>query len=287
MKVPLKVMVIVKASPDSEAGKMPSQELFTAMGMFNAELVNAGVMESGDGLKPSSEGFRVRFSGRDRTVTRGPFAETSELIAGYWVWNVESMEQAIEWVKKCPNPMEDASDIEIRPFFELEDFAEIDTTGAFREQETALRNTISMQKAKLNTYVFFTGRCEEALHYYQTHLGAKLERLVRIKESPEPIPEGMLPKDFDEKVMHAELTVGDVRIFATDCGDPGTSTYGGFSLALNVQTEDDARRVFTALADGGKVTMPLGKTFWSPLYGQVTDRFGIGWMVMLPQQCAG
>lgn len=280
----MKVMVIVKASTDSEAGKMPSEALLNAMGQFNTELVQAGIMESGDGLKPSSEGFRVRFNGKNRTVTRGPFAETSELIAGYWVWNVASMEQAIEWVKKCPNPMEDASDIEIRPFFEMDDFAEIDTTGAVREQETALRNTISMQKAMVNTYVMFTGRCEEALNYYQKHLGAKLERLIRIKESPEPMPEGMFPKAFDDKVMHSELTVGNARIFATDCGDPGTSTYGGFSLALTVQTTDDAHRVFDALADGGKIAMPLGKTFWSPLFGQVSDKFGINWMVMLPEE---
>ena len=282
----MKVMVIVKASTDSEAGKMPSQELLTAMGNFNAELVKAGIMESGDGLKPSSEGYRVRFSGRDRVVTSGPFAETSELIAGYWVWNVQSMEQALEWVKKCPNPMEEDSDIEIRPFFEMEDFTEIDTTGEVRAQESALRDTISMQKARMNTYVFFTGRCEEALGYYQQHLGAKLERLIRIKENPEPMPECMFPKEFDDKVMHSELTIGNVRIFATDCGDPGTSTYGGFSLALNVQTADDAHRVFAALADGGIVKMPLSKTFWSPLYGQVTDKFGIGWMVMLPEENA-
>jgi PhnB protein len=279
----MKVMVIVKASPDSEAGVMPTQELLTAMGKFNEELVKAGIMESGDGLKPSSEGFRVRFSGKKRSVTSGPFAETSELIAGYWVWNVKSMEQALEWVKKCPNPMQEDSDIEIRPFFEMEDFAEIDTTGEVREQETALRNTISMQKTKVITYLFFTGRCEEALVYYQKHLGAKLERLIRIKESPEPMPEGMFPKEFDDKVMHSEFTVGNAHIFATDCGDPGTS-YSGFSLTLTVQTAADAHRVFDALADGGTVRMPLSKTFWSPLYGQVTDKYGIGWMVMLPEQ---
>ena len=282
----MKVMAIVKASPESEAGKMPSQELITAMGNFNADLVSAGIMESGDGLKPSSEGYRVRFSGKDRTITKGPFAETSELIAGYWVWNVDSMEAALEWAKKCPNPMESASDIEIRPFFELDDFAEIDTTGEVREQETALRNTIAMQQARVNTYVMFTGRCEEALNYYQKHLGAKLERLIRINESPEPMPDGMFPKEFDDKVMHSELTLGNVRIFATDCGDPATSTYGGFSLALTVQTADDAHRIFDALADDGQVRMPLSKTFWSPLFGQVTDKFGIGWMVMLPEPAA-
>jgi hypothetical protein len=134
----MRVMVIVKATPDSEAGIMPSQELLTAMGKYNEELVNAGIMVDGDGLKPSSAGVRVHFSGDKRMVTDGPFAETKELIAGYWVWNVDSMEQAIEWVKRCPNPMTGDSDIEIRPFVEPDDFGEA-FTPELREQEERLR----------------------------------------------------------------------------------------------------------------------------------------------------
>ncbi|MBV8656796.1 MAG: YciI family protein [Burkholderiales bacterium] len=130
----MRVMVIVKASSQSEAGKMPSTELLTAMGKFNEELVKAGIMLAGDGLKPSSAGKRVHFSGKERTVIDGPFAETKELIAGYWLWQVKSMEEAIEWVKRCPNPMEEPSDIEIRPFFEPEDFGEA-LTPELREQE--------------------------------------------------------------------------------------------------------------------------------------------------------
>ena len=133
----MRVMVIVKASSQSEAGKMPSTELLTAMGNFNEELVKAGIMLAGDGLKPSSAGKRVHFSGKDRTVIDGPFAETKELIAGYWLWQVKSMEEAIEWVKRCPNPMEEDSDIEIRPFFEPEDFGEA-FTPELREQEARL-----------------------------------------------------------------------------------------------------------------------------------------------------
>ncbi len=124
----MKVMVFVKATPASEAGEMPSKELITQMMAFNEALVKAGIMRDGDGLKPSSAGVRVRFSGRDRTVVDGPFTETKELVAGYWLWEVESMQQAIEWVKRCPNPMPEDSDIEIRPFYQPEELGEAFTS---------------------------------------------------------------------------------------------------------------------------------------------------------------
>ncbi len=126
----MRVMVFVKATDDSEQGVMPPAELLEAMGKYNEELVNAGIMKDGGGLKPSSAGKRVRFEGANRTVIDGPFAETKELVAGYWVWEVKDMNEAVEWVKRCPNPMLETSDIDIRPFFEMEDFAEIMTPEA-------------------------------------------------------------------------------------------------------------------------------------------------------------
>ncbi len=134
----MKVMVIVKATGASEAGEMPSTELLSAMGKYNEELVRAGIMLAGEGLHPSSKGARVRFSGKDRIVTDGPFAETNELIAGFWMWKVKSLAEAVEWVKRCPNPMNEESDIEIRPVFEAEDFGAA-FTPELREQEAALR----------------------------------------------------------------------------------------------------------------------------------------------------
>jgi hypothetical protein len=131
-------MVMVKATADSEAGAMPSEELLTAMGAFNEELVKAGVMLAGEGLHPSAKGKRVRFSGRQRTVIDGPFAETKELVAGFWLWQVKSMEEAIEWVRRCPNPMPTESEIEIRPVFEAEDFG-AELTPELRAQEDRLR----------------------------------------------------------------------------------------------------------------------------------------------------
>ena len=134
----MRFLVIVKATKESEAGQMPSTELLEAMGKYNEELAKAGIMKAGEGLHPSSRGVRVRFSGDKRTVIKGPFAATEELIAGFWVWEVKSLEEAIEWVKRCPNPMESESDIEILRIFEAEDFGEA-LTPELREQEDRLR----------------------------------------------------------------------------------------------------------------------------------------------------
>jgi hypothetical protein len=143
----MRVMVMVKATAESEAGTMPSTELLAAMGAFNEELVKAGVMQAGEGLQPSSRGKRVRFSGTSRTVIDGPFAETKELVAGFWMWKVKSMEEAVEWVRRCPNPMESESEIEIRQVFEAEDFGD-DFTPELRAQEERLRDEIEQQANK-------------------------------------------------------------------------------------------------------------------------------------------
>lgn len=141
----MKVMVIVKASKASEAGEMPSEQLLKEMGNFNEELSKAGIMLAGEGLHPTSKGFRVRFKGKDRTVMNGPFAETNELIAGYWIWKVKSMEEAIDWVKRCPNPHNDDSEIEIRQIFEADDFGDA-MTPELRAQEDRIRAEASKRQ---------------------------------------------------------------------------------------------------------------------------------------------
>ena len=140
----MRVMVIVKATEDSEAGVMPSEQLLSDMMKFNEELVNAGIMLAGEGLHPTSKAKRIRFSGAKRTVIDGPFPETKELIAGYWIWKVKSIEEAVEWVKKCPNPMNVDSDIDIRPIFEAEDFGS-ELTPELKAQEEQLRSKIEEQ----------------------------------------------------------------------------------------------------------------------------------------------
>lgn len=142
----MRFMILVKATADSEAGVMPSEEMFAEMGRFNEELVKAGVMLAGEGLHPSSRGARVRFSGKDRKVIDGPFAETKELVAGYWIWQCKSMEEAIAWVKRCPNPMPGESEIEIRRIYEAEDFGDA-LTPELREQEERLRAQVEGRKS--------------------------------------------------------------------------------------------------------------------------------------------
>jgi len=141
----MRFMVMVKATKDSEAGVLPDEKLLAAMGKFNEELAKAGVMLAGEGLQASSKGARVRFSGTKRTVIDGPFAETNELVAGFWMWKVNSKEEAIEWVKRCPNPMPTDSEIEIRQVYEAEDFG-AEFTPELREQEERVRATVKASK---------------------------------------------------------------------------------------------------------------------------------------------
>ncbi|TWU58887.1 hypothetical protein Poly51_16670 [Rubripirellula tenax] len=277
----MRVMVIVKATKGSEAGVLPSERLLAEMGLFNEQLVNAGVMKAGEGLKPSSEAKRIRFHGSDRAVTDGPFAETKELIAGFWLWEVANMEEAVEWVKRCPNPMLEDSDIDIRPVYEAEDFAESDPTGELRKQEDSLGSQVSLRDAIVTPYLFFGGRCEEALDFYEQAIGAKVVMKMRFDESPDPLPDGMVPPGFESKIMHATVTMGRTNIMVSD-GCDQKAKFNGFRIALSVSTEQAADKAFESLAEGGAVDMPLVQTFWSPRYGLVTDKFGVGWMVMVP-----
>ena len=141
----MRFMVMIKADRDSEAGVMPSEQMLTEMGRFNEELVNAGVMEAGEGLQPSSNGARVHYSGRDRKVKRGPFPESDRLVAGFWIWKCASLDEALDWARRCPNPLEGDSEIELRPVFETEDFGDT-LTPELREQDERLRERIASQK---------------------------------------------------------------------------------------------------------------------------------------------
>lgn len=279
----MKVMVIIRATESSEAGVLPSDELLAAMGKYNEELVAAGVMQAGEGLKPSSEGVRVRFSGADRTVTDGPFAETKELIAGYWLWEVDSLDNAVEWVRRCPNPMPEDSEIEVRPLYEMADFAESDPTGEHTAAEELLRDAIAARNATVQPYLFFSGRCAEALAFYESALGARVRMKMLFSDSPDPQTKSMIEPGFESKIMHSEFSVGSLTLMASD-GRGGVEPFKGFRLALTVTNNEDCDRFFNNLEEGGVIDMPLQETFWSPRYGMVTDKLGLAWMVMVAGQ---
>lgn len=137
---------------------------------------------------------------------------------------------------------------------------------------------------KVQAYLFFEGRCEEAIEFYKQTLGAKVEMLMRYKDSPEPPPPGMVPPGSGNKILHASFHVGETLVMASDGACSGKPNFGGFSLSLEAPNVTDARRLFTALADGGKVSMPLGETFFSPCFGMLKDKFGVGWMIIVPAE---
>jgi len=278
----MRFMVMIKANRDSEAGVMPSKQLLADMGRFNEELVKAGVMLAGEGLHPSSKGARVNFSGKKRTVVDGPFAETKELIAGFWIWKVRSKEEAIEWVKRCPNPMEGDSQIEIRQVFEAEDFG-AEFTPELREQEERLRAQIASQSAAAGagkpkvepvpapdgaTPYLIIRDAADAIAYYRKAFGA--EQVVRM-DAP------------DGKVMHAEMKVGRARFMLTEERPQyhalSPQSLGGSASTAVVHVPDVDTVFARAVEAGAKVTMPLADQFWGDRSGSITDPFGHNWMI--------
>lgn len=275
----MRVMVIVKATADSEAGVMPTEQLLADMGRYNEELVKAGVMQAGEGLHPSAKGARIRFSGAKRTVIDGPFAETKELVAGFWLWQVKSMAEAIEWAKRCPNPMPGDSELEIRPVFEAEDFG-AEFTPELRAQEDRLRAEIERQQqgggaAKVNPvpdaagaipYLVVKGAAD-AIAYYQRVFGAKVV--------------GRL--DAPDGVLHAELTVGPARFMLTEerpeRGALGPKSLGGSASHAVLYVPDADATVARAVEAGATIGMPVMDQFWGDRSGTVTDPFGHQWFI--------
>jgi uncharacterized glyoxalase superfamily protein PhnB len=283
----MRFMVMVKASKDSEAGVMPSQQLLEDMGKFNEELAKAGVLLAGEGLRASSKGARVRFSGDKRTVIDGPFAETKELIAGYWMWRVKSKDEAIEWVKRCPNPHNEDCEIEIRQVFEAEDFG-AEFTPELREQEERLRTQAAALQDKsapprmhtVTPHLVCAGAAD-AIEFYKKAFGAV--ELMRL-----PGPQG--------KLMHACIQVGDSPIMLVDehpeCGALGPRSLKGSPVTVHLNVPDVDAFVGRAVAAGAKITMPIADMFWGDRYGKIEDPFGHHWSIathvrdMTPEEIA-
>jgi uncharacterized glyoxalase superfamily protein PhnB len=277
-------MVIIKADRNTEAGVMPSEDLLREMGNYNEELVKAGVMLDGNGLHPSSKGARILFKGKERRVVDGPFAETKELIAGYWLWQVKSREEAIEWARRCPNPTGEESVIELRQVFEAEDFG-AEFTPELRAQEERLMAEAAALKAAAQApattaavnpvppsdgatpYLVVQG-AHDAIAWYQRVFGAELVAKI---DAP------------DGKVMHSELKVGPARFMLTEenlaYGSRGPKTIGGSSTTTIVFVPDVDATVKAAVAAGATAGMPVADQFWGDRSGTITDPFGHQWFV--------
>lgn len=278
----MRFMVIIKADRNTEAGVMPSEDLLREMGNYNEELVKAGVMLDGNGLHPSSKGARIQFRGKERQVIDGPFAETKELIAGYWLWQVKSREEAIEWARRCPNPTGDEGVIELRQVFEAEDFGP-EFTPELRAQEerlmaeaAALKAGHAAKPAAVNPvpasdgatpYLVAQG-AEDAIAWYQRIFGAEL---VTKMNTP------------DGKVMHSELKVGPARFMLTEeslaHGSRGPKTLGGSSTTVILFVPDADATVKKAIAAGATAGMPVADQFWGDRSGTITDPFGHQWFI--------
>jgi uncharacterized glyoxalase superfamily protein PhnB len=277
-EIAMRFMVMVKANRDTEAGVMPSEQLLAEMGRFNEELVKAGVMQGGEGLQPSSKGARVRFAGQQRTVVDGPFTETKELVAGYWIWKVGSLQEAIEWAKRCPNPTGEAGELEIRQIFEAEDFG-AEFTPELREQEQKLRAQIASQAQAGGgvqpvpaprgaiPYLVVKG-ADDAIAYYQRVFGAEI--VARMNA-----PTG--------SVLHCELKVGPASFMLTEespaHGSLSPLSIGGSATHAVLYVPDADAVIAKAVAAGAKPGMPVGDQFWGDRSGTITDPFGHCWFI--------
>jgi len=288
----MRVMVIRRADPATEAGEAPAEELLVAMAKYNEELVDAGVMLAGDGLKPSSHGALVRFREGRPSVVDGPFTEAKELVAGYTMLQVESLDEAVQWARRWPAIEQEANvELELRPLFELSDFAEgegVELHGRLAERmrsrngdgavdaagAEAARSTHPTPTAVV-PYLTFDGNCADAFGFYHGCLGGTLAMQTH-GESPIAAE---VPADWHDRLLHARLDFGSGVLMGSDTPPGQGAPATGFSVSLQYDDADAAEQVFAALGEGGSVTMPMQQTFWARRFGMLKDRFGIGWMV--------
>lgn len=268
----MRFIIIRKADQSTEKGCMPSDALLASMGEYNQALVNAGIMRGGDGLRPSKDGLRIRFSNGAPSVTDGPFAETRELIAGYTIIEVDSKEEAIEWAKKWP-PLDGDGEVELelRQYFEMEDFEQGEGLQIHRD----LSEQMAKQPSNIGPYLFFDGNCRQAFELYEACLGGRME-LMTYADAPE---EERGPSEQDDKVMHACLRMSKWFLMGSDAPEGRYEKPQGFCVQVAIDDPERAEQAFTRLAEGGSVRMPFEQTFWAYRFGMLVDRFGIPWMI--------
>lgn len=265
----MQFILMRKADADTEGGVMPSEELLGAMADYNARMTRAGVFLTGNGIKPSKEGCRISFRDGKPHVTRGPFDQTSELLAGYSVLEADSLEEAIEWAKQWPR--EDAggnANLELRPYFTMEDF----------EPGEALDKHYRQQRlpSQVNVHVSFGGNCREAMNYYAELTGGHLESILTYGETPAV---DQVPEERRNDVIHASLNLRGTRIMGADVVGDCYQKPVGAQIHMEYDNLEQAEALFSALSEKGEVTMPFEETFWAHRFGMLTDRFGIQWMI--------
>lgn len=265
----MKYMLMRKADSDTEKGTLPTEILLQKMADYNERMIRAGVFMDGDGLRPTSEGCRIRFSNGEPTVTHGPFEHTSELLAGYSVLEVDSLEEAITWAKQWPR--EDAGGnavLELRRYFTLEDF----------EPSAPLERHSAQQRLprEVNVHVAFPGSCREAMEFYAEVTGGHLEAMLTYGETPAAKD---VPEDMHNRIIHSSLNLRGRRLMGADMAADCYQMPQGVQVHLEYEDIKHGEQVFRQLAEGGTVIMPFEQTFWAQRFGMATDRFGIQWMI--------
>ncbi|MFC7368383.1 YciI family protein [Vreelandella zhaodongensis] len=265
----MKFMLIRRADSNTENGTLPSQSMLSAMADYNARMIQAGVLVSGNGLRPTSDGCLIHFDNGAPTIIPGPLSPASERIAGYSVLEAPSLKDAIEWAKQWPTMDADGKvTLELRRYFSLEDFE----PGDGLEQH---RHHARIPDA-MNVYVGFPGTCREAMAFYADVTGGHLECLLTYAETPAA---EHTPPALHDRIIHASLNLRGRRLMGADMATETYTAPQGVQVQLEYQDIDQAATTFARLADGGKIIMPFEATFWSSGFGMATDRFGIQWMI--------
>lgn len=265
----MKYMLMRKADTDTENGALPSQDILQAMADYNERMMQAGVFTNGQGLRPTSEGCRIEFRNGEPTVMHGPFEQTSELLAGYSVLEVDSLEDAIAWAKQWPP--EDAGGnvtLELRRYFTLEDFEPSPALDQHRSLDQLPR--------EMNVHLAFAGNCREAMKFYAEVTAGKLEAMLTFGETP--AAEDM-PPEMHDRIIHASINLRGRRLMGADMASDCYQSPQGAQVHLDYDNPEQAERVFRELSKGGTEIMPFEQTFWAHRFGMVTDRFGVQWMI--------
>ena len=265
----MKFMLMRKADANTENGVMPTEAILKAMADYNDRMTQAGVFQGGQGLQPTREGCRISFRNGEPTVLRGPFEQTSELLAGYSVLEVDSLEDAIRWAKQWPREDADGNvTLELRRYYTLEDFEPSAALEQHRAQERLPR--------EMNVYLASPGNCREAMAFYAELTSGHLEAMLTYGETAAAAE---TPPEMHDRIVHASVNIRGRRLMGVDLAADSYQPPQGAQVHLDYDEPDQAERVFEALCDGGSVIMPFEETFFAHRFGLTTDRFGVQWMI--------